>query len=166
MRHEPHRSCFAIDAVHCVYRILRAQLHTATSVKFNNVDAKFSGSCTAIFGYCGMLSVTVPAGPSTGYISVTTSTGTLYSDKPFYVRPVLTNFSPVIARVGSLIAISGKSLSQTTAVTFAGNKNGVFTVVNDNLLKARVPASAISGRIIVTTKGGHITSLGKLTVKP
>ncbi len=53
----------------------------ATNVSFNGVSSTFSVI------YDSFLTVTVPAGATSGYITVTTSTGTLKSDKKFVVTP-------------------------------------------------------------------------------
>ena len=53
----------------------------ATNVSFNGVSSTFSAT------YDSFLTATVPAGATSGYITVTTSTGTLRSDKQFVVTP-------------------------------------------------------------------------------
>jgi len=59
--------------------ILGQGFATATSVTFNGVSAAFKVVSDTF------LRATVPPGASTGYITVTTGSGTLTSDKQFYV---------------------------------------------------------------------------------
>jgi uncharacterized repeat protein (TIGR03803 family) len=61
--------------------ILGTDLTGATSVTFNGVAAVFRVVSSSL------ISASVPPGASTGLVSVTTSSGTLTSNKPFIVKP-------------------------------------------------------------------------------
>lgn len=62
-------------------QILGTNLAGATAVSFNGTLAAFTvDSATEI-------SATVPAGATTGFVTVTTSTGTLKSNARFQVQP-------------------------------------------------------------------------------
>jgi len=54
------------------------------------------------------MTTTVPAGATTGFITVTTGTGTLKSNKKFRVTPQLTSFAPASGPVGTSVVITGR----------------------------------------------------------
>jgi hypothetical protein len=137
---------------------LLGNLNGATSVQFNGVTASFSGTSNTY------RTAVVPAGPATGPITVVTTGGTLTSNKTFFVMPTLTGFSPASGPVGSSVILTGTSLTQTTGVTFGGNKPASFTVNNDGQATATVPAGAAKGKITVNTAGGTATSATSFTV--
>ena len=53
----------------------------SSSVSFNGIEADFKVISDT------HIQATVPAGATTGYVTVTTPSGTLTSNKPFYVIP-------------------------------------------------------------------------------
>jgi uncharacterized repeat protein (TIGR03803 family) len=110
------------------------------------------------------LTATVPSGATTGSVTVTTSGGTLTSNKQFRVTPQITSFSPTSGSVGTVVTITGVSLKQTTKVTFGGVKATTVTVVSDTQVKATVPSGAVTGKIAITTPGGTAVSSGVFTV--
>jgi uncharacterized repeat protein (TIGR03803 family) len=61
--------------------ILGTELTGASNVMFNGTPAKFSVSSPTL------ILATVPTGATTGYVAVTTPSGTLTSNVPFYVIP-------------------------------------------------------------------------------
>jgi hypothetical protein len=106
---------------------------------------------------------TVPAGALTGTVTVTTGTKTLTAPKQFKVTPTLVSFSPPSGAVGTVVTITGTGLAQTTKVTF--NKvSATFTVNSDTQITATVPATATTGKIALTTKGGTASSTTNFTV--
>ena len=111
------------------------------------------------------LTATVPSGATTGLVTVTTNAGTLTSNKPFRVIPQIQSFTPTSGPVGTVVTITGVSLTQATHVSFAGKAAG-FTVISDTKITATVPAGAKTGRIAITTAGGTATSSGIFTVTP
>jgi uncharacterized repeat protein (TIGR03803 family) len=131
-----------------------------TGVSFNGVAATFKVVSPTY------LTAVVPTGATTGSVTVKTPGGTLTSNKPFRVTPVILSFSPSGGKVGSLVTITGNSLTQTTKVTFGGVKATSFTVNSDTHVTATVPTGAKTGRIGITTPGGTATSSGIFTVQP
>jgi uncharacterized repeat protein (TIGR03803 family) len=109
------------------------------------------------------ITATIPAGALTGSVTVTTGTATLTSTKTFKVLPTMTSFSPPSGPVGTAVTIKGTGLKQTTKVTFDG-KSASFTVTSDTEIMADVPTGAVTGKILVTTKGGSATSATNFTV--
>lgn len=77
---------------------------SSTTVSFNGTAARRtvkSGS---------YLTAVVPDGATTGFVTVTTSSGRLTSNKKFHVTPQVTSFAPRSGPVGTVVAITGVSL--------------------------------------------------------
>jgi len=110
------------------------------------------------------LTTAVPAGATTGPVTVTTPGGTLSSSRKFLVTPVILNFSPPSGSVGTQVMINGTSFTGATRVTFGGVKATTFTVNSDGEITATVPTGAVTGKIQVTTPGGTATSTTSFTV--
>jgi len=110
------------------------------------------------------LRATVPAGATTGPVTVTTPSGTLTSNVPYRVRPTILSFSPTSGPVGTQVTIMGVSLTQTTKVGFGGVPATQFTVNSDTQVTATVPSGAQTGKIAITTPGGKTWSTGVFTV--
>jgi hypothetical protein len=131
----------------------------ATEVKFNGVSAAFSvTSPTAIHA-------AVPAGASTGPLSVATPGGTATSASSFTVvsAPTITSFTPTSGEVGTSVAISGTNFTGATAVAFNG-VNATFAMQSATTIQATVPAGATTGPLSVTTPGGTAVSASNFTV--
>jgi uncharacterized repeat protein (TIGR03803 family) len=112
------------------------------------------------------LTATVPSGATTGSVTVTTTSGTLTSNRTFRVTPQLKSFSPPSGPVGAVVAITGVSLTQTSKVTFGGVAATTFTVNSDTQVTATVPTGAVTGKIVTTTPGGTASSTASFTVTP
>ena len=138
--------------------ILGQGFTSTTTVSFNGTTA------TATVKSGTYLTVAVPNGATTGFVRVTTSSGTLTSNKRFRVTPQITSFSPNSGAVGTVVTITGVSLKQTTSVTFGGVKATTFTVDSDTLVTATVPTGARTGKLQATTPGGTATSSTSFTV--
>jgi len=131
-----------------------------SSVSFNGTAASFSVVSDTY------LTATVPAAATTGFVTVTTPTATLTSDRKFMVLPSITSFSPSSGPVGTSVTITGNNFTGATKVTFGGVKATSFTVVSDTKITATVPPGAVTGQIKVTTAGGTATSSSSFTVTP
>jgi uncharacterized repeat protein (TIGR03803 family) len=138
--------------------ILGQGFGSTTTVKFGGTQA-----VTVTRSGSTYLTATVPAGALTGSVTVTTGSTVLTSSQSFRVTPTMKTFSPESGAVGALVTITGTGLEQTTKVTFDG-KTASFTVVSDTEVTATVPTGAKTGKIIVTTKGGSVTSASNFTV--
>ena len=135
----------------------------ATAVAFHGTAALFAvNSATQI-------TATVPAGATSGTISVTTPGGTATSSGSFTVTgtpppaPTLTGFNPTSGSVGATVTLTGTNFTGATAVAFHGTA-ALFAVNSAMQITATVPAGATSGTISVTTPGGTATSSGSFTV--
>lgn len=132
---------------------------TASSVvSFDGVQATTVTRSGSTF-----LSAKVPSGALTGTVTVTTGTSTLDSLQSFRVAPTLPSFDPTSGPVGTPVTLTGTGLLQTTRVTFNG-KPTTFTVTSDTEISTSVPSGATTGKIVVTTKGGSVTSTTNFTV--
>jgi hypothetical protein len=97
-------------------------------------------------------------------VTVTTGSTTLTSNKTFRVTPQLLSFKPTSGPVGTVVTITGVSLTQTSKVTFGGVKATSVTINSDTQVTATVPTGAMTGHIAITTLGGTAVSSGVFTV--
>ena len=149
---------FASGKVGANVIVLGNNLTGTTSVSFNGTAATFKVvSSTEI-------TTTVPTGATTGTVEVTTPSGTLDSNVEFRLTPQITSFSPTSGAVGTIVTITGISLTQTTSVTFGGVKAPSFTVNSDTQVMATVPTGAKTGKIGIATPGGTAASATSFTV--
>ena len=138
-------------------------LSPAVSVKFNGVEAGF------VFNSPSSIVTNVPAGASSGFVTITTPAGTAQSQGTFVVTqaapaPLISGFSPTSGKPGDTITIFGANFTSSSVVRFNG-VNALFTIVdNVGQIRAVVPQSATSGRISVTTAGGTAQSPGDFMV--
>ena len=139
--------------------ILGQGFTSATGVTFAGVAAKFNNISDTY------MTAVVPAGAKTGVVTVKTFTSTMTGDRTLLVVPQITNFTPTSGTVGTLVTITGVSLTQTTAVTIGG-KAAAFTVKSDTQVTATVPAGAKTGAAISITTAGGTASFGKFVVVP
>ena len=133
----------------------------------NLVTVKFNGvsSTNATATGLTLIQATVPAGATTGPLTVTTSSGTSTNNPIFYVPPRLTGFSPTNGVVGSSIVISGANFTNADSVLF-NTASATFTVTAPNSISALIPTNATTGPLAVTTPGGVIISTNNFRVQP
>jgi hypothetical protein len=133
----------------------------ATSVTFNGIpDPNFVvNSSTDITAH-------VPAGATTGPISVTTPGGT-DAGGTFTVTaspPTISSFTPSSGPVGASVDIQGTNFTGASSVTFNGTADPNFAVKSSTDITAHVPAGATTGPVSVTTPGGTVNSGSSFTV--
>jgi len=129
-----------------------------TAVSFNGTAATFTVKSDTY------LTAAVPAGATTGFVTVTTPSGTLTSNKPFRVGPLILSFTPTSGPVGTSVTITGSGLTQTNKVAFGGVLATNFTVNSDTQVTATVPTGAKTGHIGIITTGGQTYSQATFTV--
>lgn len=130
-------------------------------VRFNGILAQVEAATPT------MLTVRVPAGATTGPISVTTPGGTTTTTQLFIVNPppTITGFMPTSGSIGTTVTITGTNLDKApTQVTFNGIK-ATITRLTANTITTNVPIGATTGPIVVTTKDGSAQSQTPFTVK-
>jgi len=78
-------------------------------------------------------------------------------------KPTITSFTPASGPVGKVVTLKGTNLAGATKVTLDGKK---ATVSSDTAtqIKFKVPTGAKTGKIVVTTPGGSVTSKTKFKV--
>jgi uncharacterized repeat protein (TIGR03803 family) len=143
-----------------VVEILGQGFTGGTGVSFNGTAATFTVKSDTY------LTATVPAGATTGNITVTESSGTLTSNKIFRVLPQIFSFSPTSGAASTSVVITGNSFNGATEVVFACGQAATFTVNSDTQITATVPAGAMTGTISVVTPGGNVGSATVFTVTP
>jgi uncharacterized repeat protein (TIGR03803 family) len=130
----------------------------ASAVSFNGTPAQFTVVSDTY------LTAPVPSGATTGFVSVTTASGTLNSNRKFQIRPQVTGFSPASGSVGTSVVITGISLGQTARVTFGSTPAASFTQDSATQITAIVPSGAVTGKIGLTTTGAPSYSHSPFTV--
>jgi hypothetical protein len=112
------------------------------------------------------ITATVPAGATTGFITVTGPGGTATSASQFQVTfpPTITAFSPTQGPPGTSVVITGTNFTGATSVAFNGTSATNFTVNSATQITAVVPAAATTGRISITTPDGTGMSVGNFVV--
>jgi YD repeat-containing protein len=136
------------------------------TVKFNGTTATVTTATPT------QIVTSVPAGATTGLITVNTPLGLATSSTSFTVTasasPTITGFTPNIGPAGTAVTINGTNFETVTAnnrVAF----NNTFAQVNTataTSLGATVPSSGTSGHISVTTPGGKATSTADFFIPP
>ena len=134
--------------------ITGTNLTGATSVSFNGSSASF------VVNSATQITVTVPAGTTTGLLTVTTPGGTSNGITFSVTAPVptLSSLSPASGPVGTSVTITGTGLTGATTVSFNGTA-ATFAVVSAGTITATVPAGAATGNVTVTTPGGPSNGL-------
>jgi uncharacterized repeat protein (TIGR03803 family) len=132
----------------------------ATSVKFNGTTASFTVVSDTY------ISTSVPAGVTTGFVTVASPAGALKSNLKFRVTPQILSFLPTSGPTGTSVVITGDSFLGATEVTFPCGKKATFTVDSDTQITATVPVGAMTGEIGVYTPGGNVGSSTVFTVTP
>ncbi len=95
---------------------------------------------------------------------MTTGATTLTSNRAFRVTPTFPSFEPASGPVTTPVVLTGTGLTQTTKVTFGGVAATTITVNSDTQVTADVPAGAVTGKIVIATKGGAVESATDFTV--
>jgi len=132
-------------------------------VKFNGVAAAVSASVS------GSISTTVPAGATTGRITVTIGSATATSPQDFVVTvpgaPTISSFTPVTGASATAVSVSGSAFDAGTTVKLNG-VSASATIAGPGNLSFTVPASAASGRISATNAIGTGVSAQDFIVPP
>lgn len=137
------------------------------SVAFNDTPA------TVISASATQIVTMVPAGATTGPISVSTGGNTAVSAMPFVVDdtglpPSITQVSPTAVAVGSTVTITGTNLAPVSGETAVklGATGVVLSSASNTQLQFVVPATATGGYLTVITPYGQATSAVPIAVLP
>ncbi len=132
------------------------------TVRFNGVIDPTAMVVTQPIGE--KITAHVPAGASTGRITVSSASGTSTNTLTFYVPPWLNSFTPEQGFVGDHVTLTGTNFNGATEVYF-GETSAPFAVAPGQL-DATVPVEARSSALTVVTPGGLITSTNAYQVLP
>jgi uncharacterized repeat protein (TIGR03803 family) len=149
----------SIGPVGKIVGILGSGFSGATNVMFNGTPASFHVVSDTY------MTATVPSG-ETGFLRVTTASGSLISKNIFRVTPKILSIAPSSGPVGSSVVITGSGLIQATSITVGGVRVTAFTVNSDTQVTIKVPTGAKTGKITLTTPGGKATGSTGFTVTP
>ena len=135
------------------------------TVTFNGTAAVVSSSSET------QIVTTVPAGATTGLISVTTAAGSDSSDTAFVVGtngPIITSFTPTIGVAGTAVTINGQNFEAVTSANRArfNGTTATITAATATSISTSVPTGATSGHISVTTPAGQGVSADDFFVPP
>jgi uncharacterized repeat protein (TIGR01451 family) len=125
----------------------------ASAVTFNGQPAQ-----SFVISNNTTIGAVVPAGVSTGPISVTTPAGTVISAGLFYAPPAIISFSPTHGLPGTNVVLTGANFLGATAVKFNGLAAQSFVVSNNTTISAIVPNNATTGPITVIAPAGTNTT--------
>jgi hypothetical protein len=131
----------------------------------------FNGTSATSFSVDSNTQITaiVPAGATTGPVTVTDGEGTGTSAVDFVVTPspppTVLLFAPSSGPIGTTVTITGTGYTGASIVKFHG-RPASFDVNSDTEIVATVPKRATTGPVSVTTPGGTGTSLTDYTVTP
>jgi YD repeat-containing protein len=142
----------------------------ANTVRFNGTLASVSSASAT------QLVATVPAGATTGAISVQTTAGTGTSAQSFTVTgsatglppPTVSGISPASGIVGASITISGTNFNTTPGMTkvYLNQTLAVIQSISATSITITVPQQTGSGRIRVVTLSGTASSTSDFVVIP
>jgi hypothetical protein len=108
----------------------------------------------------------VPAGASTGPISVRAPSGTSTSTTNFFVPPAITGFTPGSGRTGTNVMITGTNFLGALAVRFGGVYASNIIVLSNGAVSVSVSTNAISGPIRLDAPAGSATTSSNFAVLP
>ncbi len=117
------------------------------------------------------LTITVPAGATTGLISVTSPNGTASSANNFVVAttaPAITSFTPNMGQVGTAVTVSGINFDPVISrnqIRF-NTTQGTITSATPSSIATTVPSNSGSGRLKISTPTGVAESATDFFVLP
>ncbi len=145
---------------------------TLSGANFSGASTvRFNGTADSTFTVNSATQITakVPAGATTGTLSVTTPGGVATSSSVFSVvdpAPTLVSIQPTGGPVGTTVTLTGTHFTGVTTVSFNGTAALSFSPGGATTLTAVVPLGATSGNVTVTTPGGTSNGLGFTVTAP
>ncbi len=150
----------ASGAVGTLVTVSGTSLDWVTAGTLNGVDLGAITHLTA-----ASVRFTVLDGATTGKIALTNPAGTATSLADFKVSPKITSFEPASARrLVDTVTIHGKNFTGATAVRVGAVAAAGYSVDDDSTITFTVGATAVTGKISVTTPSGTATSVANLVV--
>ncbi len=132
----------------------------SSAVKFNGAVGTFATPTSTT-----ELTVTVPAGATTGYITVTNAGGAgCASPSLFYLQPWISSLSASGVAVNGSLVISGRNFSGLTSVLINGLSYAFSNTASQIFVS--IPSNATPGRLEITTPGGSYISTNVFGILP
>ncbi|WBA44392.1 FG-GAP-like repeat-containing protein [Hymenobacter canadensis] len=137
---------------------------TITGINLGSAsNVRFNGTAQTVFtsNSATQLVLNVPAGATTGTLTVTTPGGTsAASSQTFTVvpPPTVTGVSPAAELPGTVVTLTGTGFTAGSTVSFGGTAAASVSVVSATTLTATVPASLAAGSAPVSVTTGDGTS--------
>ncbi len=128
---------------------------SVTNVQFAGRTAAFTATAAT------QIRAIVPVEATNGSIRVSSPAGVATSTAEFIVTgpgPIIDSFEPPIGLPGTEVLIQGANFTHVTAVRFNTANATTVSTPAETQLRALVPAGATTGKIIVSTSGGSVTS--------
>jgi hypothetical protein len=138
--------------------ITGTNLDTTTDVRFGNVSVN---AVTVVSS--AAIRVSVPSGAVTGRLTITNPAGSTQSSASFTAVPRIDAFGAPSGSPDTELTLLGSSFTGVTSVKF-GAVSASFSIDSDSQLTAVVPATAVTGRVSVTSPGGTATSPASFVV--
>jgi uncharacterized repeat protein (TIGR01451 family) len=152
-------------AVNTTVVINGVHLTNTLAVLFNGTNAtEFTPNASGT-----QITTRVPAGATSGLITVSTLYGTSNSPTAFTVvgpGPYIADFSPISGDGGTTVTIDGLHFTGVTGVTFNGQRGGIVSATSDTAIQVQVPAGVTSGPIAVSTPSGSFVTSSNFFGKP
>lgn len=136
----------------------------ASAVTFNEKAAQF------VVVESGVVKATVPAGATTGQITVTTPYGSDTSSQDFKVvaaarrKPKLSKLSPAKGKIGCKVTLTGSDFGKkrgSGVVTFGSQMVTKYVTWSDTKIKVKVPKGTRKGKVKVVAKTSAGSSASK-----
>lgn len=122
-------------------------------VKINRVDLTYTVNSDT------QITVTIPQGVRSGYISIMSPSGIIKTPREFRViGPSILNLFPGNGCPQTAVTISGYNFTDVISVEFNGTESSFF-VTDTMSITAYVPESAATGPVKITTSDGECESL-------
>jgi hypothetical protein len=144
-------------------KIMGKNFKNTAQVLFNGTAATIDSVNTA----GTEVDVQVPAGATSGPITVVNDVGSGASSKDFLVLggPAISDFTPGYGKVLSPVTVHGSSFTGATDVKFGSADAGKPTVKDDGTILTKVPKTAVGDvKIEIDTPRGNVTSTDSFTV--
>jgi uncharacterized repeat protein (TIGR01451 family) len=144
------------SAVNTAVRIDGFNFLGATSVQIDGKEAAFTITAPT------QIRAVVPNGATNGPIRIVTAAGTAMSAGSFLVTgpgPIIDSFEPTVGAPGTDIVVRGANFLNVTAVKFNTVNASLFSAPAQTQLNVRVPDTATTGKITITTATGSVTSM-------
>ena len=128
------------------------------SVLFDTAGASFTVTAP------NSISAMIPTNATTGPLTVTMPGGVIISTNNFRVQPNITSFSPTLGPVDTQVSILGTSFFGVTNVSFNNASAPNFMGISPMEVRAKVPPTATTGPIRVSTPDGTALSAANFVV--